>query len=126
MLAGQTPVLVHNSGCGAANPFSFRRTEALSGNASKRNVDALTASMKEGGWQGGPISVAKIGSNLYVLDGHHRVAAAKRAGIDVPYRIVPDSEIRDRYPGGADDVTTAWAEVGPDKLVNKYRKPGYR
>ncbi|WP_158939218.1 polymorphic toxin-type HINT domain-containing protein [Streptomyces sp. NRRL S-87] len=126
VLAGETPVLVHNSSCGSADPFSFRRTEALSGNAAKRNVDTLTASMKENGWQGDPISVAKIGDNLYVLDGHHRVAAAKRAGVDVPYRILSDSEIRARYPGGADDITTAWAEVGPDKLVNKYRKPGYR
>jgi ParB-like chromosome segregation protein Spo0J len=112
--------------CGTADPFTFRRTEALSGNASKRNVDSLSASMKETGWQGEPISVAKIGDDLYVLDGHHRVAAAKRAGIDVPYRILPDAETRARYPGGADDITTAWAEVGSDKLVNKYRKPGYR
>ncbi|MEV0701015.1 polymorphic toxin-type HINT domain-containing protein [Saccharopolyspora sp. NPDC050389] len=128
VLAGQTPVLVHNSNgiCGSADPFSFKRTEALSGNASKRNVDSLTASMKESGWQGDPISVAKIGDDLYVLDGHHRVAAAKRAGIDVSYRILSDAEIRARYPGGADDITTAWAEVGPDRLVNKYRKPGYR
>ncbi|MFC4517930.1 polymorphic toxin-type HINT domain-containing protein [Streptomyces ehimensis] len=126
--AGETPVLVHNSNgiCGTADPYSLRRTEALSGNASKRNVDSLTASMKENGWQGDPISVAKIGGDLYVLDGHHRVAAAKRAGIDVPYRILPDAEIRARYPGGADEITTAWAEVGADRLVNKYRKPGYR
>ena len=126
VLVGKAPVLVHNSGCGTADPFSFRRTEALSENASKRNVDELTASMKENGWQGDPISVAKIGDDFYVLDGHHRVAAAKRAGIDVPYRVLPDSEIRVRYRGGADAITTAWAEVGPDKLVNKYRKPGFR
>ncbi|WBB64609.1 polymorphic toxin-type HINT domain-containing protein [Streptomyces sp. WMMC500] len=128
VLAGQTPVLVHNSNgiCGSADAHSFRRTEALSGNASKRNVDSLTASMKENGWQGDPISVAKIGDDLYVLDGHHRVAAAKRAGIDVPYRVLSDADIRARYPGGADDITTAWAEVGPDRLVNKYKRPGYR
>ncbi|MEW1614384.1 MULTISPECIES: ParB/RepB/Spo0J family partition protein [unclassified Streptomyces] len=128
MLAGQTPVLVHNSNgiCGSADAYSFRRTEALSGNASKRNVDSLTASMKENGWQGDPISVAKIGDDRYVLDGHHRVAAAKRAGIDVPYSVRSDADIRARYPGGADDITTAWAEVGPDRLVNKHKRPGYR
>ncbi|WP_079056293.1 polymorphic toxin-type HINT domain-containing protein [Streptomyces caeruleatus] len=128
VLAGKTPVLVHNSNgmCGTADPFSFRRTEALSGKGSIKNVDSLTASMRENGWQGDPIWVANVGGDLYILNGHHRVAAAKRAGINVPYRILPDEEIRARYPGGADDITTAWAEVGPDRLVNKYKKPGYR
>ena len=124
MLAGVTPVLVHN--CGTADPFSLKRTEALSGNASKRNVDNLTASMKDGGWQGDPIKVAQHNDELYILDGHHRVAAAKRAGIDVPYQVVSEEDLLARYPGGIDDVTTAWAEVGPDKLVNRHRRPGYR
>ncbi|MFJ2816854.1 ParB/RepB/Spo0J family partition protein [Streptomyces sp. NPDC087294] len=106
--------------------FSLKRTEALSGNASKRNVDNLTASMKDGGWQGDPIKVAQHNDELYILDGHHRVAAAKRAGIDVPYQVVPEEDLLARYPGGIDDVTTAWAEVGPDKLVNRHRRPGCR
>jgi hypothetical protein len=128
VLAGTTPVLVHNSNgiCGSANAYSFKRTEALSGNASKRDVDSLTASMKENGWQGDSISVAKIGDDLYILDGHHRVAAAKRAGIDVPYRVVSDVEIGAKYPGGAADIVTAWAEAGPDRIENKYKRPGYR
>jgi pretoxin HINT domain-containing protein/ParB-like nuclease family protein len=125
VLAGETPVLVHNI-CGIANPFSFRRTEALSGNASRRNVDSLAASMAEDGWQGDPISVARIGNDLYILDGHHRVAAAKRAGIDVPYRVLSDAEIRVRYRGGVDEIVADWAEVGPDRLVTKYGKRGYR
>ncbi|MFE7130735.1 RHS repeat-associated core domain-containing protein [Streptomyces sp. NPDC057638] len=124
VLAGTTPVLVHN--CGTADPHSFKRTEALSGNASKRNVDNLTSSMKQGGWQGDPIKVAQHGGELYVLDGHHRVAAAKRAGVEVPYRIVSEDELLGQYSGGIDDVVTAWAEVGPDRLVNRHKKPGYR
>ncbi|MFF8279992.1 RHS repeat-associated core domain-containing protein [Streptomyces lateritius] len=124
VLAGATPVLVHN--CGTADPYSLKRTEALSGNASKRNVDNLTASMKEGGWQGDPIKVAQKNGELYILDGHHRVAAAKRAGIEVPYQVVPEEELLARYSGGIDEVTTAWAEVGPDKLVNRHKRPGYR
>ncbi|MFH9355737.1 polymorphic toxin-type HINT domain-containing protein [Kitasatospora sp. NPDC017646] len=124
VLAGATPVLVHN--CGEADPYSLKRTEALSGNASKRNVDNLAASMKENGWQGDPIKVAKSGDDLFVLDGHHRVAAAKRAGINVPYRIASEEELLAQYPGGIDEVASAWAEVGPDKLVNRYKKPGFR
>ncbi|MFD4218228.1 RHS repeat-associated core domain-containing protein [Streptomyces griseus] len=124
VLAGATPVLVHN--CGTTGPYSLKRTEALSGNASKRNVDNLTASMKEGGWQGDPIKVAQSNGELYILDGHHRVAAAKRAGIEVPYQVVPEEELLGRYSGGIDEVITAWAEAGPDKLVNRHKKPGYR
>ncbi|MDQ0313352.1 RHS repeat-associated protein [Kitasatospora herbaricolor] len=124
VLAGTTPILVHN--CGEADPYSLKRTESLSGNASKRNVDSLTESMKQGGWQGDPIKVAKNGDDLYILDGHHRVAAAKRAGINVPYQIVSNEDLLARYSGGIDDVISAWAEVAPDKLVNRYKKPGFR
>lgn len=72
-----------------------------------------------------PISVAKIGDDLYVLDGHRRVAAAKRVRIDVPYRLLSDADILARSSGGDDDITTAWAEVESDRLVNKYKKLRY-
>lgn len=124
VLAGTTGVLVHN--CETADPFSLNRTETLSGNASRRKVDDLTASMKESGWQGNPIKVAQHNDQRYVLDGHHRVAAAKRAGIQVPYEVVSDEELLASYPGGIDEVIAAWSETGPDRLVNRHRRPGYR
>ncbi|WP_434588933.1 ParB N-terminal domain-containing protein [Streptomyces sp. A5-4] len=122
MLAGETPVLVHNSGCGIADPYSLSRTEGLSGNASIKNVDKLAKDMKENGWQGDPIEVFGHGGSRYVINGHHRVAAAKRAGIEVPYTNISLERLQGYGYKGADDVVAAWANVRPDSLTNKYKR----
>lgn len=122
VLAGETPVLVHNSGCGTADPYSLSRTEGLSGNASIRNVDKMAKDMKENGWQGDPIEVFEHGGSRYVINGHHRVAAAKRAGIEVPYTNISLERLQGYGYKSADDVVAAWANVRPDSLTNKYKR----
>jgi hypothetical protein len=52
-----------------------------------------------------PIEVAEIGES--------------RADINGPYRVISDEELLGKYPGGADEVVTKWAELGPDRLTNK-------
>ena len=49
--------------------------------------------MKANGWKGDPISVFEHGGEKYILDGHHRVAAARQAGIDIPFRSIPESDL---------------------------------
>jgi len=49
--------------------------------------------MKANGWQGNPIEVFEHGNEKYILNGHHRVAAARQAGIDIPFRGIPESEL---------------------------------
>ncbi|MFI2349362.1 polymorphic toxin-type HINT domain-containing protein [Streptomyces sp. NPDC019443] len=122
VLAGATPVLVHNSGCGTAGPYTLSRTEGLSGNASIKNVDKLAKDMKENGWQGDPIEVFEHGGSRYVINGHHRVAAAKRAGIEVPYTNISLERLQGYGYKSADDVVAAWANVRPDSLTNKYKR----
>ncbi|GAA3168099.1 hypothetical protein GCM10020001_112470 [Nonomuraea salmonea] len=63
VLAGTAPVLVHN--CGTASPWEFERTHSIQGNASSRNVRALTQSMRTDGWQGDPISVVEHDAKLF-------------------------------------------------------------
>ncbi|MGB0758157.1 MAG: ParB N-terminal domain-containing protein [Rubripirellula sp.] len=36
------------------------------------------------GWQGKPIEVIEHNGYRYVVNGHHRLEAARRAGIEVP------------------------------------------
>ena len=60
---------------------------------SPAKIKNLAADMKANGWQGDPISVFEHGGEKYILDGHHRVAAARQAGIDVPFRSIPESEL---------------------------------
>ena len=52
------------------------------------------AEVMAGGWGNfPPIDVAEISGKYYVVDGHHRWAAAERAGIcDVPFQIVAATE----------------------------------
>ena len=58
----------------------------------QKRVDELISSMKTNGWKFGPILVNK---NLEVLNGQHRVRAAKTVGIPVRYLVID---------GGIDDV----------------------
>ncbi|MET7655882.1 hypothetical protein, partial [Streptomyces sp. NPDC005486] len=50
----------------------------------------------------------------YVINGHHRVAAAKRAGIDVQYRALTLDEVKEYGYKSADEVVWAAVEVGGD------------
>lgn len=80
-----------------APAHSFERVEALSGNASRRLVDSLTESMKKNGWQGAPIEAIEHNGYRYIVDGHHRVAAARRAGIEVPYELIDEATLIKKY-----------------------------
>ena len=49
--------------------------------------------MKANGYQGAPIKVLESNGERFILDGHHRVQAARRAGIDVPFESVSQLRI---------------------------------
>lgn len=70
-------------GVNTAKPWELVRTEALSGRASARKVNEIADSMRANGWQGDPIKVVEVNGQRIVVDGHHRLAAARQAGIDV-------------------------------------------
>jgi len=74
---------------GYVNPRELQRTHEIGGNRSSRNVMDIRDSMKKDGWQGEPVSVLAHDGKKYLLDGHHRRAAAIRAGLpEVPYQNV--------------------------------------
>jgi hypothetical protein len=75
---------------GSAKPWDLQRTETLAGRASQTNVDDIAASMRQNGWVGEPIEVFQANGQNYIVNGHHRVAAACQAGIDVQYRVISD------------------------------------
>ena len=107
---GATPNMAH--------PSALTRTEALSGNASSRLVRDMAEDMRAHGWNSGSkIEVVSIEGRLYIVDGHHRLAAARRAGIDVQYEIVETSSVI--RPGGwssVDEIVDAALSIGPDRL----------
>lgn len=74
---------------GYASPRDLERTHEIGGNSSSKNVAKIRDSMAADGWQGEPVSVLEHDGKKYLLDGHHRRAAAIRAGLDqVPYKLV--------------------------------------
>jgi uncharacterized protein (DUF1015 family) len=72
--------------------------------------------MRTGGWKGDPIEVVEHNGKRYIIDGHHRVEAARRAGIDVQYEIVGPSEMAKHNYKSIDEVIRAAAEAGPNRL----------
>ena len=94
----------------------FEKTHGLSGNASTRTVQGLMDDMRVNGWQGKPIDVFEHNGSKYILDGHHRVEAAGRVGIEVPFNSVPESSLGKYFYKTADAVIRASTEAGPIKL----------
>jgi RHS repeat-associated protein len=56
-------------------------------------IAQYAADMKLNGWRGDPIAIFEHGGQKYILDGHHRVAAARQAGIEVPYHSIAESDL---------------------------------
>jgi ParB/Sulfiredoxin domain len=74
---------------GLVHPSELQRTHEIGGNASSRRVIEIRDSLQREGWKGEPISIVEHDGKKYIVDGHHRVAAARRAGVEeVPYRVV--------------------------------------
>jgi hypothetical protein len=100
-----------------AAPSSFTRAETLSGRDSSRRVNAIVESMRANGWQGAPIDVVELQGERIVVDGHHRLAAARRAGIDVHYQVVdPSSVIGPGKYTSVDDILRSTFSVGRDRI----------
>ena len=73
--------------------------------------------MRTNGWQGAPIDVIELNGQRIVVDGHHRLAAARRAGIDVQYQIVdPSTVIGSGKHSSIDDILQSRYLVGRDRL----------
>jgi hypothetical protein len=72
--------------------------------------------MRSDGWSGPPVSVLEIAGELYVLDGHHRVVAARHARIDVHYRLILIDELAGYGYSSKEEVVKAYAEAGVNRL----------
>jgi hypothetical protein len=101
---------------GYASPAELARTHEIGGNRSSKNVQEIMNSMRSDGYQGDPISVYEHDGQKYVVDGHHRLAAAKRVGL----KQIPFTKVGLPFRGyrTLDDVLEA---VPPDNLRNKGR-----
>ncbi|WP_069976326.1 polymorphic toxin-type HINT domain-containing protein [Streptomyces rubrolavendulae] len=84
VLAEATPVLVHN--CDTADPHSLKPTHEIEGNASTKKVKAYHDDMRRGDFDWGQSLISVVtheDGTQYVVDGHHRLAAARMANVNV-------------------------------------------
>lgn len=95
---------------------SFIRTHSIRGKASSRNVKNIVKSMKNTGWVGPPIDVILIGKDKYILNGHHRVAAAKIAKTDVPYNLISEQDLGNFGYSSTSEVVKSASETRTDKI----------
>jgi hypothetical protein len=93
-----------------APAHAFHRLEPRS-IQSQAKISSLANDMKANGWRGDPIAVFEHGGEKYILDGHHRVAAARLAGIDVPYLNIPEANLPSFGFRNLDAVLTAASEA---------------
>jgi RHS repeat-associated protein len=84
-----------------APPHEFTRTHPVSGRAARRKVDDLKANMERDGWKGDPVEAFEHNGEKYILDGHHRVRAARELPDNmpqIPYESIPAEQLpRYRY-----------------------------
>ena len=100
----------------SAPAHEFLKTHSISGRTSSRLVKLLIQSLCEDGWIGAAIAVVRIGSEMYILDGHHRTVAARHAKIDVSYRLVEIDELSSFGYSSLEQVVHAHAEAGVNRL----------
>jgi hypothetical protein len=106
-------------------PRDLSSTHAISGDSSTKVVRGLRNSMKDGSfdWNESPISIVRNEGQAYVVDGHHRLAAAKLASLDqVAVRDVTGELLNGGFSGYSDmaDVLNGAASFMGNRL-NPYK-----
>jgi hypothetical protein len=96
---------------------SLKRTHNISGRASSRNVTDIADNMRNNGYSGPPIDVVKDEhGTMYIIDGHHRAAAARMTGTQVKVNVVTDISNHPSSYTTVDEVIKDSFMVGEDRL----------
>ena len=99
---------------------SASRIEPIHGVRDNEKLNLLVESMEEKGWTGRPIPVYEGIYGKMALTGSHRIAAAKKAGIDIPiYEIDGLADFSDSEGRTIDEVVGTGFN---QDLVNFLRK----
>ena len=72
--------------------------------------------MRQNGYVGDGIDVVEVNSQRYIVDGHHRAAAARRTGTSVKVNVVDDIASHPSGYNSVDDVVRSADSVGRDRL----------
>ena len=87
-----------------------------------RKLLTLVDDMTRNGWTGRPILALENDGAAFALTGSHRIAAAKKAGIQIPVKYVDPAVTQMELPDGSflmDNIG-----IGDDKMADLLRKLG--
>jgi ParB-like chromosome segregation protein Spo0J len=69
-----------------------------------------------------PIEVVEHDGNLYILDGHHRAAAARQTSTNVTIKLISDLKTYNGALRSIEDVLDSANNVGLDRLEHRRRR----
>ncbi|MFM9385063.1 RHS repeat-associated core domain-containing protein, partial [Pseudomonas sp. UV AK001] len=111
------PAIAHN-----IDPKILKRVHTIEGKASTKKVDDYKNRMRDGYNPAYPIDVIEHDGSLYILDGHHRAAAARQTATNVTIRLITDLNTYNGTLKSIDDVLDSANNVGLDRLEHRRRR----
>ncbi|EJN20393.1 RHS repeat-associated core domain protein-containing protein, partial [Pseudomonas sp. GM79] len=104
------------------DPNSLKRTHAIEGKASAKQVEAIASKMQKNGYDDDwPIDVVEHNGSRYIVDGHHRASAARRTHTKVTIVLIKDLVGHHGAFNALDEVMESADSVGHDRLMRPRR-----
>jgi hypothetical protein len=125
-IGGKTNIIPKGNAMNADETLDPRRIVEIHSVQDKNKFERITKSMSAEGWKGDPLLVWEDGSGgVWALNGSHRIAAARKAGIDVPVKYVDPTAMEnglaaknmsfDELIGSGDDRVADFFKEAGDK-----------
>nr|WP_256579601.1 RHS repeat-associated core domain-containing protein [Pseudomonas sp. B40(2017)] len=119
-IEGNPPLPIVNHG---VDPKSLKRTHAISGKTSTKEVEKMVNTMRSTGYDNRyPIDVAEHQGELYILDGHHRAAAARQTSTNVSIKLITNIREHHGTLNTIEEVLESAQSIGNDRLEHRRRK----
>ncbi|KAE9644616.1 RHS repeat-associated core domain-containing protein, partial [Pseudomonas sp. PB106] len=111
------PAIAHN-----IDPKTLKRVHTIEGKNSTRTVEDYKNKMRNGYDPADPIDVIEHEGSLYILNGHHRAAAARQTSTNVTIKLITDLQAYNGALRSIEDVLESANNVGLDRLEHKRRR----
>ncbi|MCF5055317.1 type IV secretion protein Rhs, partial [Pseudomonas syringae] len=96
---------------------TLNRTHSIEGKRSTKRVDEISRKMRSSGYDiNEPIEVVEYEQRRYIIDGHHRAAAARQTHTPVTIELIRDIKSHKAAFNSIKDVVDASNQVGLDRL----------
>ena len=96
---------------------TLSRTHSIEGKRSTKKVEEISGNMRSNGYDiNQPIEALEHNERRYIIDGHHRAAAARRTHTMVTIKLIENIEIHESVFNNTKEVVDASNTAGLDRL----------